>query len=288
MSAESRSRERRSGRSQPGWCHSCQSQVQAIMNESEEAECQTCHATFVELTNPSAGEDAGLRMFLGTSPSTWREASSSNEARGGGGSASGLRATRSTTGGTGGRTPGAELVASAIQQFLSAPQAAAASGEQPAVGALVTGGGDLLGALQPLLALPVRSEGGASLLGDYAVGNISNLIDQIMANDPSSQPPAPASKSAVQRLCTTIDIAQSHVDDGWECAIHKEPFGLGEVATRLPCGHVFLEDAILRWLDDHHSCPVCRFALPTDDQEADSQAAAAAAAAAEAATRQAS
>ncbi|KAJ8612110.1 hypothetical protein CTAYLR_002461 [Chrysophaeum taylorii] len=226
------------------------SQVRAVVNETGEAECQTCHGTFVEMTNPWADDDAGLREFLGNA------APSSNEAR-----PTGPRFSN--------RTPGAELVASAIQQILSQ-----GSQDQPSVGTLFggTGGaGDFLGSLQPLLALPARNGDGTSLLGDYAVGNITNIIEQLMANDPTAHPPAPASKKAVRRLCTKIDIAQTHVDDGWECAIHKEPFGVGEVATRLPCGHVFLEDAILRWLDDHHSCPVCRHALPTDDEEAEAQ-----------------
>lgn len=229
-----------------------------MTNASGEAECQLCHGTFVELTNPWAEEDSGLRVFLGRSSPWPGGSSSSNEAR------PARRLAISPP-----RIPGTDLL-SAIQQLLSSAQ----GNEQPSIGAILSSPGELFG---PVLAMPPRSESGASLLGDYAMGNISNIIEQLMASDPTAQS-EPASKTAVRRLCTTIDIGQSHVDDGWECAIHKEPFGLGEVATRLPCGHIFLETAISRWLEDHHSCPVCRFNLPTEDEEAAATAAAAAAA----------
>lgn len=205
----------------------------------------------MELTNPSGEEDAGLRSFLGeaTSPS-------SNEVSRFFGGVFFTNATQADRGRGLVRQPrGAEFMASAIQHAILASRA-----DQGTVNTIF--GGEFLGALQPLLAIPQRE------LGDYAFGNISNIIDQLVANDPnSSQAPTPASKTAVKRLCTRITVEKSHVDDGWECAIHKEPFGIGEVATRLPCGHIFLEDAIHRWLDEHHSCPVCRFSLPTDDEE---------------------
>ena len=45
------------------------------------------------------------------------------------------------------------------------------------------------------------------------------------------------------------------------CPISRERFRPGESAVRLPCACsrvVFKERAILRWLDEHRSCPVCR------------------------------
>jgi len=35
----------------------------------------------------------------------------------------------------------------------------------------------------------------------------------------------------------------------------------------VPCGHMFHEPCILKWLDIHNTCPVCRFELPTDDED---------------------
>ena len=66
-------------------------------------------------------------------------------------------------------------------------------------------------------------------------------------------------------------VREEHVAEGWECAIHKEAFRCGDLATQLPCGHTFQQEAIATWLREHHSCPVCRFELPTDEEEAAQQ-----------------
>jgi hypothetical protein len=43
------------------------------------------------------------------------------------------------------------------------------------------------------------------------------------------------------------------------CAITQSEFGVGDVVLALPCGHVFLKDAIQRWLETESAeCPVCR------------------------------
>ncbi|KAL0421458.1 UNVERIFIED_CONTAM: E3 ubiquitin-protein ligase [Sesamum latifolium] len=46
------------------------------------------------------------------------------------------------------------------------------------------------------------------------------------------------------------------------CCICFEEFSDGEHGTRLPCGHMFHEDCILRWLRGNHVCPLCRYQLP--------------------------
>merc|ERR1719231_1437466 len=115
--------------------------------------------------------------------------------------------------------------------------------------------------MAPILA---SGEGRGAAIGDYAIGNLSNIIEQLVANDPVSTVTRPASKAALERLCTKFEVGQKEIDDGWHCAIHKEPFAVGETATRLPCGHLFLASAIDTWLSDHHSCPVCRHELPTE------------------------
>eukprot|EP00633_Aureoumbra_lagunensis_P003313 CAMPEP_0197288392 /NCGR_PEP_ID=MMETSP0890-20130614/5449_1 /TAXON_ID=44058 ORGANISM="Aureoumbra lagunensis, Strain CCMP1510" /NCGR_SAMPLE_ID=MMETSP0890 /ASSEMBLY_ACC=CAM_ASM_000533 /LENGTH=214 /DNA_ID=CAMNT_0042759077 /DNA_START=255 /DNA_END=899 /DNA_ORIENTATION=+ len=154
-----------------------------------------------------------------------------------------------------------ELVASAIRHMLSQAQ-------HESEASTVVAGGDgveLLTALAPLLASG-RSTTGSETIGDYAIGSLSNIIEQLVANDPGRLP-SPPSKRAINQLCKTVEIQQKHIDDGWECGIFKEPFGIGQKAITLPCGHIFLDDAIHRWFKDHHSCPVCRHALPTEAEE---------------------
>ena len=49
------------------------------------------------------------------------------------------------------------------------------------------------------------------------------------------------------------------------CVVCSEAFVEGCVVSRVPCGHVYHADCLLRWLYRSCTCPTCRFELPTDD-----------------------
>jgi E3 ubiquitin-protein ligase AMFR len=42
------------------------------------------------------------------------------------------------------------------------------------------------------------------------------------------------------------------------CAICRDPM---ESAKKLPCNHIFHQSCLRGWLEQHHSCPTCRFSL---------------------------
>ncbi|WOH03362.1 hypothetical protein DCAR_0622759 [Daucus carota subsp. sativus] len=105
-------------------------------------------------------------------------------------------------------------------------------------------------------------------LGDYVVGpGLEQLIQQLSENDPNRHGPPPAAKSAVEGL-KSVEIKDEMSDcDYSQCAVCMDGFAVGEKAKEMPCKHLFHSDCILPWLEMHNSCPVCRFELPTDDED---------------------
>ncbi|KAM7476646.1 hypothetical protein LguiB_023889 [Lonicera macranthoides] len=78
---------------------------------------------------------------------------------------------------------------------------------------------------------------------------------------------SPASKSAIESIADvtfTHDLIKS---DPIMCAVCKDQFLIDVKAKRLPCNHIYHPDCILPWLNQHNSCPVCRFLLPTDSDD---------------------
>eukprot|EP01062_Namystynia_karyoxenos_P056005 TRINITY_DN46985_c0_g1_i1.p2 TRINITY_DN46985_c0_g1~~TRINITY_DN46985_c0_g1_i1.p2 ORF type:complete len:367 (+),score=103.88 TRINITY_DN46985_c0_g1_i1:104-1204(+) len=75
--------------------------------------------------------------------------------------------------------------------------------------------------------------------------------------------PPPASKEDIAKLIahriTSWDLAQP--ESTRECAVCLEPFVKGNLATRLPCRHIFCPECIRGWLERHGTCPTCRAAV---------------------------
>eukprot|EP00741_Cyanophora_paradoxa_P020520 tig00000227_g19807.t1 len=106
-------------------------------------------------------------------------------------------------------------------------------------------------------------------------GGLDDVITHIMNtyNGPVGTPPA--SRSAVDELprLSGADLARRIAqakDSKVECAVCKDEFeteGAEATAVELPCKHLYHSDCILPWLQQHNSCPVCRFELRTDDPD---------------------
>ncbi|KAI3762230.1 hypothetical protein L1987_52655 [Smallanthus sonchifolius] len=107
-----------------------------------------------------------------------------------------------------------------------------------------------------------------SNLGDYFIGpGLEQLIQQLAENDPNRYGTPPAAKSAVENLPSIKITKELMESDHSDCAVCKDSFELDEDAKQLPCKHIYHQDCILPWLELHNSCPVCRYELPTDDQD---------------------
>ncbi|XP_059652528.1 uncharacterized protein LOC132299748 [Cornus florida] len=65
----------------------------------------------------------------------------------------------------------------------------------------------------------------------------------------------PATQSSIDALEKTTFYCS--------CTICLEEFSDEQSITRMPCSHVFHGDCITKWLNTSHSCPLCRFKMPT-------------------------
>ncbi|GJP46548.1 hypothetical protein CLOM_g5820 [Closterium sp. NIES-68] len=50
-----------------------------------------------------------------------------------------------------------------------------------------------------------------------------------------------------------------------ECSVCREKWEVGDKLREMPCSHRFHVDCLQPWLDEHNSCPLCRYEMPTDD-----------------------
>ena len=116
--------------------------------------------------------------------------------------------------------------------------------------------------------------------GDYAVGNLATIIDQLMANDNSAPVALPASRASVDALPrVTIgdddgagdaraasSAAGARADDARAARVRDlgRPLRQGRPRRAAAVRPPFKEDGLLQWLSEHNTCPVCRHELPTE------------------------
>jgi E3 ubiquitin-protein ligase RNF115/126 len=106
--------------------------------------------------------------------------------------------------------------------------------------------------------------GAGQQFGDYFQGNMQDIINQLMINDPNRHGPPPASKAEVEKLVDQ-KVEAHMLASMTDCAVCKDEFEVGQAFKQLPCKHTFHPDCIMPWLEAHNTCPVCRYELPTDD-----------------------
>ena len=92
-----------------------------------------------------------------------------------------------------------------------------------------------------------------------------------MQNQHQGNPPA--SNTAIEKLkhfkmekkyCKKDDKDPKKLEYP-ECSICLTEVNEGEDTILLPCGHMFHDACVTKWLKIHNTCPLCRFELPTDD-----------------------
>ncbi|CAI9094548.1 OLC1v1030308C1 [Oldenlandia corymbosa var. corymbosa] len=99
------------------------------------------------------------------------------------------------------------------------------------------------------------------------VERLDEIVPMILDDGPVAPRAPPASKELVAKLPVTIVTEEILLKLGKDagCAICTENLVLNDKMQELPCKHVFHPACSKPWLDEHNSCPVCRFELQTDD-----------------------
>ncbi|XP_075877296.1 E3 ubiquitin-protein ligase RNF126-B-like isoform X1 [Nelusetta ayraudi] len=105
---------------------------------------------------------------------------------------------------------------------------------------------------------------------DYAWGanGLDAIITQLLSQLDNHGPP-PADRETIDNL-PTISVTAEHVDAGLECPVCKEDYKADESVRQLPCEHLFHNDCIVPWLEQHDTCPVCRESLTGQNSTQDS------------------
>ncbi|KAJ4721221.1 E3 ubiquitin-protein ligase RING1-like [Melia azedarach] len=85
------------------------------------------------------------------------------------------------------------------------------------------------------------------------------LLQHLLGNDSNRYGTPPAHKEVVRAMPMVT------IDKNLQCSVCLEDFEMGSEAKEMPCKHKFHNQCILRWLELHSSCPVCRFQLPSDN-----------------------
>ncbi|XP_046741424.1 E3 ubiquitin-protein ligase RNF181-like [Diprion similis] len=72
----------------------------------------------------------------------------------------------------------------------------------------------------------------------------------------------PASKEAISNLKDVKLDENAH-----QCPVCLKAFDAASSIKSMPCRHSFHNECITPWLEKTNSCPLCRYELPTDDED---------------------
>ncbi|XP_031281272.1 E3 ubiquitin-protein ligase ATL9-like [Pistacia vera] len=108
---------------------------------------------------------------------------------------------------------------------------------------------------------PIDSDATVLTIGVFVLVSATYSEDQTGQSFMQSVPRStPASKEAIQKLETVRP--EDCLKLMRECTVCSEEFQFHLENLRLPCGHVYHKECIVKWLEISHMCPLCRYQLP--------------------------
>ncbi|KAL0083927.1 hypothetical protein J3Q64DRAFT_1737514 [Phycomyces blakesleeanus] len=92
---------------------------------------------------------------------------------------------------------------------------------------------------------------------------LDNIVSQLLEESQSeAKGPPPASQRFIANLPT---VNKRSLDKEETCIICKDILYTSSTkVTRMPCGHHFDEDCLVPWLSLHHTCPLCRHKVESE------------------------
>ncbi|KDO34460.1 hypothetical protein SPRG_00524 [Saprolegnia parasitica CBS 223.65] len=114
----------------------------------------------------------------------------------------------------------------------------------------------------------------SSVLGGSELG-LSSLLDDLFINA-TMQTPQPGPPKTSKRFLSELKeqwwsaVEASGSATNTDCPICLSDFKAADCVVQLPCRHTFHTPCGLPWLQEHNVCPTCRFALPTEADDATS------------------
>ncbi|KAJ6257054.1 hypothetical protein Dda_7938 [Drechslerella dactyloides] len=107
---------------------------------------------------------------------------------------------------------------------------------------------------------------GHGMSGDYAWSqqDMDRILSQLMEQHQGNAPP-PASQESIRNL-QKVKVTQAEVDDGTECVVCQDDLKFEEEVVKLPCRHIYHEECVVKWLETHDACPICRTPITPESE----------------------
>ncbi|XP_044510150.1 probable E3 ubiquitin-protein ligase XERICO [Mangifera indica] len=110
---------------------------------------------------------------------------------------------------------------------------------------------------------PINREARVLTIGLALVTATTRYSDDHRIREQSFLGSIPASKEVIQMLEKVA--VEECIESMRECTICFEEFQFDVENVRLPCGHVYHQNCIAKWLEISHMCPLCRYQMPCSE-----------------------